>query len=219
MRSDDNPLKTSNVPLSVKIYQSKAFTTSGLVFDSEQPFRVDEIGKDYIQVYKPEKDRENDGIKKIRRKVIDLPYLHEVFGVDKHKIFDMFKIYMTMCNFLPNIYQVNVLGESFNQLEVIMEHFDCGNLTTLLRQLDFLSEERARQIAVILLVGIEELHSRNIYLGTLNPWSVKLNSQTAIHLDEIWCVAKQFKYINTDKLDNRYVQYMGRPEITASARA
>ena len=72
-----------------------------------------------------------------------------------------------------------------------------------------LEEHDARQIAAVVAAGIQQLHDKNITLGILNPWLIKLDRYGVLYFDLLWCVVKQFKHAGVRCFDSRLRQYLG----------
>lgn len=78
-----------------------------------------------------------------------------------------------------------------------------------MRLSDHLAEQQCKEIALLIVAGLRELHLKSINFCLLNPWVIKFDRQSALHLDMLWCVNKHLTKVNIDCVDSRYANYLG----------
>ena len=77
-------------------------------------------------------------------------------------------------------------------------------------------EAEIRLIAATIAAGIQELHEKGICLGVLTPWVIKLDKYGVIYFDLIWCVTREYKYLEPEYLDSKQRQYLGSLSLVSS---
>ena len=119
-----SPIKNRNITSRdskerpVKLFKAKlpmgeelSFTGSTVI----RPLRRDEVSVEYLA-----KDAKN---RYFRKKIFKIDALENIFGVDFWKVKSVFKIYMTMSPFLPEIYKVD-WNEFKSELIIYMTYFE-----------------------------------------------------------------------------------------------
>lgn len=73
-----------------------------------------------------------------------------------------------------------------------------------------LMEDEAKEIAILLIAAIKNLHEKKIYLGILTSDMLRFDEKTALYIDAIWCIVDQITDIKIDYLTPMELCYLGR---------
>jgi hypothetical protein len=92
-----------------------SFTGSSVV----KPLRRDETSEEFLA-------KDSRG-RYFRKKIIKIDALERIYGIDFWKVKSVFKIYMTMSPFLPEIYKID-WNELTNELDIYLTYFEYPGL-------------------------------------------------------------------------------------------
>jgi len=142
----------------------------------------------------------------MRKKIIDITRLEEIYGVEYWKIQEVFKIYMGYSTFLPEIFYAYLEN---NLLTIYMTYFSGGNLSTLISPFQRFTELETREVGILIAAGVAQLHERSLVLTILNPWNVKLDRNSALYIDVVWCIVKHIRKVDVSQVHVRFLPFLG----------